>query len=91
MVASCTKSSAALGFGFKLFNSGERFRAIMALLCHSGTPNCAKQGVLDVCFKIPSENPDQSLADPTYTCRRLARDCSGDYDQKSVLCFLFFL
>ena len=27
-----TKSSAALGFGFELLNSGEGFRAIMALL-----------------------------------------------------------
>ena len=32
MVASGTKSSAALGFGFELLISGERFRAIMALL-----------------------------------------------------------
>ena len=32
MVTSGTKSSAALGFGFELLNSGERFRAIMALL-----------------------------------------------------------
>ena len=32
MVASGTKSSAALDFGFELLNSVERFRAIMALL-----------------------------------------------------------
>ena len=25
---------------------------------HSGTPNYAKQGVPDACFKIPSENPE---------------------------------
>ena len=37
------KSSAALGFGFELLNSGERFRAIMALLFLSYSRNGVPQ------------------------------------------------
>ena len=50
------KSSAALGFGFELLNSGERFRAIMTLLfdLYNFEVRC-QYGVARLCNKHLSE------------------------------------